>query len=186
MLDASERAIRNEEEQEWNDALAYYRAPRISWNVTRHPGCTLSGHVMVDKAPGRFVIHAQSYGHDIAAHMTNLSHIVHHFSFGDPEAQRYMEDHGFPGMTPGFVKSLRPMDENVYVTGELHQAYHHHLRVIATEFGESRAFQWASEKVRRVFRILQNSQLSIYRQHIVPGESRFVTRQHCNFLPSAI
>ena len=90
-LDASERTVRNEEEQEWNDALTSYRAPHYSWNVTRHPGCQLSGHIMVDKAPGKFLIHAQSYGHDIAAHMTNLSHIVQHFSFGDPEAQRYME-----------------------------------------------------------------------------------------------
>ena len=58
-LDASERTIRNEEEEEWNEALTYYCAPRYSWNVTRHPGCTLSGHVMVDKAPGKFLIHAQ-------------------------------------------------------------------------------------------------------------------------------
>ena len=152
--------------------MTYYRAPRNSWNVTRHPGCTIAGHVMVDKAPGKFLIHAQSYGHDIAAHMTNLSHIVHHFSFGDPDAQTYMEERGFPGMASGFVESLRPMDGNVYVTGELHQAYHHHLRVVATEFGDGKVFRWAGEKIRRVFRILQSSQLSLYRRHIVP-EAKF-------------
>eukprot|EP00579_Thalassiosira_antarctica_P031173 CAMPEP_0202031546 /NCGR_PEP_ID=MMETSP0905-20130828/65073_1 /ASSEMBLY_ACC=CAM_ASM_000554 /TAXON_ID=420261 /ORGANISM="Thalassiosira antarctica, Strain CCMP982" /LENGTH=451 /DNA_ID=CAMNT_0048595389 /DNA_START=241 /DNA_END=1596 /DNA_ORIENTATION=- len=165
---ASERTVRNEEEQEWNDALTSYRAPHNSWNVTRHPGCQLSGHIMVDKAPGKFLIHAQSYGHDIAAHMTNLSHIVQHFSFGDPGAQRHMEEHDLPGMSSRFVKSLHPMDENVYVTGELHQAYHHHLRVIAAEFGEGTMFQWTREKARVVYRILQNSQLSTYRRHIVP------------------
>ena len=74
-------------------------------------------------------------------------------------------------MSSRFVKSLHPMDENVYVTGELHQAYHHHLRVIAAEFGEGTMFQWTREKARVVYRILQNSQLSTYRRHIVPGEN---------------
>ena len=132
---------------------------------------------MVDKAPGKFLIHAQSYGHDIAAHMTNLSHIVQHFSFGDPETQQYVElsvDHkSIPGLPAGFIKSLHPLDDNAYVTTEkLHQAYHHHLRVVSAEFGEGQMFNWAKEKVRRVYRILQNSQLSTYRPHIVP-EAKF-------------
>lgn len=123
---------------------------------------------MVDKAPGKFLIHAQSYGHDIAAHMTNLSHIVHHFSFGDQAALRHMEEYGVPIMPLGFVKSLHPMDGNVYVTRDLHQAYHHHLTVIAAELGEGKMIHWVREKAQRVYRILQNSQLSIYRRHIVP------------------
>lgn len=159
---ASERTVRNEEEKEWNDELASYRAPQHSWNITQHPGCQLQGHIMVDKAPGKFVIHAKSFGMSIAAHMANLSHIVHHFSFGDPEAQQYMADHVVPGMPSGLVRSLHPMDENVYVTGELHQAHHHHLRVI------THSFQWAKGEPGRFHRILQNSQLSNYRHHIVP------------------
>eukprot|EP00578_Thalassiosira_sp_NH16_P026572 CAMPEP_0181088336 /NCGR_PEP_ID=MMETSP1071-20121207/6732_1 /TAXON_ID=35127 /ORGANISM="Thalassiosira sp., Strain NH16" /LENGTH=494 /DNA_ID=CAMNT_0023170245 /DNA_START=166 /DNA_END=1650 /DNA_ORIENTATION=+ len=169
---ATERTVRNEEEKEWNDALAGYRSPWGSWNITKHPGCQVTGHVLVDKAPGKFLIHAQSYGHDIAAQMTNLSHIVHHFSFGDTEAQAHIIDQGLSGMPSGFASSLHPMDGNVYVTGELHQAYHHHLRVIATEFGEGNILKWTRERVERVYRILQNSQLSTYRSHIVP-EAKF-------------
>jgi len=169
---ASKRTVRNEEEEEWNDALTNYRAPAYSWNITNH-GCQISGHIMVDRAPGKFLIHAKSYGHDIAAHMTNLSHIVHHFSFGDLEAEtnarRSIENNGLPGLSSTFIKSLHPMDENVYVTRELHQAYHHHLKVVATKFGEGAVFQWARNKAQRVFRILQNSQLSLYRRHIVPA-----------------
>jgi len=60
------------------------------------------------------------------------------------------------------------MDENVYVTRELHQAYHHHLRGIAAELGKGQVLHWAREKVLRVYRILQNSQLSTYHTHIVP------------------
>lgn len=164
--------MRNEEEEEWNDALAEYRAPHNSWNVTRHPGCQLVGHVMVDKAPGKFVIHAESYGHDFAAHMTNLSHIVEHFSFGDKhELQDVPEE-----LPPKFLRSLHPMDGNVYVTGELHQAYHHHMKVITTDFFcGSKVMQWTKGKCTRLFRILQNSQLSTYRRNIVPGEDSITT-----------
>lgn len=164
--------MRNEDEEIWSDNLTRYRSPWGSWNVTRHPGCQLTGRIMVDKAPGKFTIHAQSYGHDIAAHMTNLSHIVHHFSFGEPEAQGYLEGQDLPWVPDGFIRSLHPMDGHVYVTGELHQAYHHHLRVVATEFGEGKVFNWAKNKAQRVYRILQNSQLSTYRVGIVP-EARF-------------
>lgn len=171
-LVANERTVRNEDEQEWNDALTEHRAPR-TWNVTRHPGCQISGHIMVDRAPGKFIIQAQSYGHDIAAHMTNLSHIVHHFSFGESDSRNHLEEN-WASMPKGFVKSLHPMDGNVYVTGELHQAYHHHLRVIPTEFdSNSKMMKWARDNARRVYRILQNSQLSTYRRHIVPGKIDF-------------
>ena len=147
-----------------------YRSPYGSWNVTRHSGCQLMGHILVDKAPGKFLIHAFSYGHDIPAHMANLSHIVHHFSFGDEDAQGYFDGQRLQGMQ-SFVKSLHPMDGNVYVTEELHQAYHHHLRVIATEFSNGKVSRWAREQSQRLYRILQNSQLSSYRHHIVPGEN---------------
>ena len=178
--DANERTVRNDEEKVWNDALTNKRAPQ-SWNVTRHPGCQLSGHVMVDRAPGKFLIQAQSYGHNIAAHMTNLSHIVHHFSFGNPEVQKYIEE-GLVNLPDGFANSLHPMDENVYVTDELHEAYHHHLRVVTTEFESenNKVMRWARGSVRRVYRILQNSQLSTYRRHIVPGETMKPCFVHCD------
>jgi thiol-disulfide isomerase/thioredoxin len=171
VVDANERTVRNAAEKEWNDALTRYRSPYGSWNATRSQGCQLTGHIVVDKAPGKFLIHAQSYGHDIAANMANLSHIVHHFSFGDEDAQSHVDGQRLQGMQSGFAKSLHPMDGNVYVTEELHQAYHHHLRVIATEFFEGKAVMWAREQYRRFYRILQNSQLSTYRRHILPGEN---------------
>lgn len=170
---ANKRSVRNEEEKEWNDSLTKYRSPWGSWHsTTRHPGCQLTGHVMVDKAPGEFLVHSESYGHVIAAHMTNLSHIVHHFSFGEFEATQYVDEQHLPGVSSGFRKSLHPMDGNVYVTEQLHQVYHHHLRVIAIEFSVGHVFQSLQEKARRVYRIMQSSQLSTYRLNIVPGEPK--------------
>jgi thiol-disulfide isomerase/thioredoxin len=172
MRHASERTIRSEEERVWNDALMRYRAPSpYFFNTTRHPGCQLVGHVMVDTAPGKFLIQAQSFGKTFAAHMTNVSHIVHHFSFGDIEAQESVENGGWKGIPSKFVRSLHPLDGNVYVSG-LHQAFHHHMRVVTTEFGDSHLIKWAGDKVRRVYRILSNTQLSTYRTSVVP-EAKF-------------
>eukprot|EP00986_Skeletonema_menzelii_P000978 scaffold274_cov144-Skeletonema_menzelii.AAC.1 len=170
---ASERAVRNEEERIWNDALMSYRAPSPFFNTTRHPGCQLVGHIMVDSAPGKFLIQAQSFGKDFSTTLTNVSHIVHHFSFGDIEAQESVQNGGWKGISSKFIQSLHPLDGNVYVTSGLHQAYHHHLRVVTTEFdfGDS-LFKWVGDKVRRVYRILCNTQLSTYRTSIVP-EAKF-------------
>mmetsp|Transcript_14043 Transcript_14043/g.19946 ORF Transcript_14043/g.19946 Transcript_14043/m.19946 type:complete len:514 (-) Transcript_14043:117-1658(-) len=165
---ANERTVRNEEERIWNDALMGYRAPSPFFNTTRHPGCQLSGHIMVDSAPGKFLIQAQSFGKNFAAHMTNVSHIVHHFSFGDIEALESVQNGGWRGITSKFIQSLHPLDENVYVTRGLHQAYHHHMRVVTTDFGDSHLIRWTGDQVRRVYRILSNTQLSTYRTSIVP------------------
>ena len=127
---------------------------------------------MVDTAPGKFHIQAQSFGKNFAAHMTNVSHIVHHFSFGDVESQESVENGGWKGIPSKFVHSLHPLDGNVYVSSGLHQAYHHHMRVVTTEFGDSHLIKWTRDKVRRVYRILSNTQLSTYRTSIVP-EAKF-------------
>ncbi|KAK1732437.1 endoplasmic reticulum-Golgi intermediate compartment protein [Skeletonema marinoi] len=119
---ASERTIRSEEERIWNDALMRYRAPSPFFNSTRHPGCQLVGHVMVDTAPGKFLIQAQSF-----------------------EAQERVENGGWKGIPSKFVQSLHPLDGNVYVTSGLHQAYHHHMRVVTTEFEHSHLIKWAGE-----------------------------------------
>jgi thiol-disulfide isomerase/thioredoxin len=165
---ASERTVRSEEERIWNNALMNHRAPSPLWNTTRHPGCQLVGHITVDTAPGKFLIQARSYGKDFAAHMTNVSHIVHHFSFGDVEAQ----NGGWKGIPSTFVQSLHPLDGNVYVTSGLHQAYHHYMRVVTTEFGDAHLIKWSRDKMRRAYRILSNTQLSTYRTSIVP-EAKF-------------
>jgi hypothetical protein len=128
---------------------------------------------MVDEAPGKFIIHANSFGHHIAAHMTNLSHIVHHFSFGDLGTQKLVAD-GWSDGPSSFKKSLHPMDEHVYVTRELHQAFHHHIQVVTTEITESSFKKWVGSRgsIGRVYRMLENSHLSSYRHFIVP-EAKF-------------
>ena len=164
---ASERTIRSEEERIWNDSLMSYRAPSPFFNTTRHPGCQLVGRVMVDKAPGQFLIQARSFGKDFAAHMTNVSHIVHHFSFGDVETQERVENGRGKGITSKFIQSLHPLDGGVFATSGLHQAYHHHMSVVTTEF-ESQLIKWTKDKARFVYRMLSNTQHVTFRSSIVP------------------
>jgi hypothetical protein len=161
--------VRNEEEQDWNDSVSNRRAPSLTslLNTTQHPGCQISGSLMVDEAPGKFVIHSKSYGHSIATHMTNLSHVVHHFSFGDPKDQEYVAN-SWSNSPPKLQKSLHPLDGHGYVTNELHQAYHHHLQVVTTEIDESTIKKWARASIARVYRTKAMSHLSSYHQYIVP------------------
>ena len=61
------------------------------------------------------------------------------------------------------------MDGNVYVTHELHEAYHHYLKVITTNIDGLRV----GKRDLRAYQILQSSQLTFYRSDIVP-EAKFI------------
>lgn len=136
----------------------------------------LTGFLQVDRAPGNFHIQAQSKGHDLAAHMTNVSHIINHLSFGKPFSKQFME-YGLKNTPKGFLEGTRPFDGNVYVTHKEHEAHHHYLKVITTEFDPERAksekhvmSSMFNREPNRAYQILQSSQLSLYKADIVPGE----------------
>lgn len=143
------------EEQMWVEKLARQHEQSLTeWNPKEHPGCRIAGTLMMDRTPGHFFIEARSPNHDISPFMTNVSHIVHHLSFGDLR----ILPHDVPA-PPGFEQSTRPMNEHVYVTTELHQAHHHYLKLISTNL--------------YFFQVLQSSQLSYYTNDQVP-EAKFI------------
>jgi thiol-disulfide isomerase/thioredoxin len=144
--------------KEWNR-----HEVKSKWNPQEHPGCQLSGYLMMDRAPGHFYIQAQSKHHDLAPSMTNLSHTINHLSFGDEKAMKYVTDvirkqKGivFP---ENFQKSIKPMDGNVYVTENLHEAYHHYIKLVATNMLS--------------YRVVPSTQLAKYRPDAVP-EAKFI------------
>ena len=133
------------------------------WNPEEHPGCQLSGYLMMDRAPGHFYIQAQSKHHDLAPSMTNLSHRINHLSFGDEKAMKYVtglikKEKGivFP---ENFHESIKPMDGNVYVTENLHEAYHHYIKLVSTNVLS--------------YRVVPSTQLAKYRSDAVP-EAKFI------------
>ena len=138
------------------------------WVEEDHPGCQLSGHLLLDRVPGNFHIQARSQHHDIAPHMTNVSHIVNSLFFGDPMAQVRIQRN--QANVPADVgPKISPMDGNAYPTYNLHEAYHHYLKVIAT----SVEGMVVGKRDLRVYQVIENSQLAYYTNDIVP-EAKFI------------
>jgi hypothetical protein len=67
-------------------------------------------------------------------------------------------------------KKLAPMNSNAYVTTGLHEAYHHYLKVIAADVD---GLSTARGRELKAYQIIQNSQLAMYRNDIVP-EAKFI------------
>ena len=180
MLTAPERLetkADSEEHKAWAEKMRRYKirsAASKQWDEKDHPGCQISGFLWVDRVPGNFHIQARSSSHDIAAHMTNVSHEVHHLSFGEPLIRKEIEKGGSRFAYPkNFAKSLAPIDGNVYVNYNEHEATHHYLKVVTTQFDDPYlAKNSLSKSSNVVYQILSSSQLSYYRNDIVP-EAKF-------------
>ena len=75
----------------------------------------------------------------------------------------------------GLDEKLAPLNGNVYVTNELHQAFHHHLKVIHHSFsyknpkGASATAYYHASDLARIYQVLPQSQLSEYHYDSVPG-----------------
>jgi hypothetical protein len=169
MRDRMKDGDASDEERMWSDKIMRQkRKLRHEWTDEEHPGCQLSGHLLLDRVPGNFHIQARSAHHDLAAHMTNVSHEVHFLYIGDPMGYKRVKD-GTAKVPPEVYAKLSPMDGNVYPTYNLHEAYHHYLKVVSTQIDGLRV----GNRELRVYQILENSQLSYYRNDIVP-EAKFI------------
>jgi len=161
---------------EWAERMRKHRVRQgaMDWKEEDHPGCQISGFLWVDRVPGNFHIQARSPNHDIDAKLTNTSHEIHSLSFGDPGTRDMIKRNNF--VTPvGFDRALTPLNGNVYVNHNSHEAFHHYLKLVTTDFDdpylkESRSRYKRSEI--RAYQVLSSSQLSLYRSDIVP-EAKF-------------
>merc|ERR1719491_1091336 len=160
------------EQDEWKTKMKRQHTREkaaVEWKDDDHPGCQIAGFLWVDRVPGNFHIQARSNRHDIAAHMTNVSHEVHHLGFGAPGIELIVKAKDFvvPG---GFEESLHPMNGNVYVNHNEHEAFHHYMKVVTTQFNDP--YIEKKKKDMYAYQILSSSQLSYYRNDIVP-EAKF-------------
>jgi hypothetical protein len=151
----------------WVTALEHAKNNhRKLWEPTDHPGCMLTGTLHLNRVPGRFYIQARgdASGHDIDITMTNMSHEINHLSFermgnNDVSVQEVVP--------PNFERSIRPFDGNVYINEEMHESYHHHLKLIPANM--------------RYYQVIQSSQVSYYHDGGLP-EAKFVL----DFSPIAV
>lgn len=158
----------SDEEHVWADRVRKHRERlHHSWVDADHPGCQLSGHLLLDRVPGNFHIQARSPHHDLVPHLTNVSHVIHSLSIGEPVAKRLLEngiDKGNIHVPRTIVDKLTPMDSNVYVNFDLHEAYHHYLKVVTTNIEGLKI----GKRDLKTYQIIQSSQLSYYRDDVVP------------------
>lgn len=158
----------SEEERKWADEVKRHRQRlHNSWIDADHPGCQLSGHLLLDRVPGNFHIQARSPHHDLVPHLTNVSHVVHSLSIGEPVVKKLIARGIEKGtlMVPADLETkISPMDGNVYVNQDLHEAYHHYLKVVTTNV---EGLKMGKREVK-AYQIIQSSQLSYYRSDIVP------------------
>jgi len=97
-----------------------------------HPGCVLSGFLLVNKVPGHFHIEARSKHHDINAPMTNVSHIVHSLSFGRPLDKKFEKN--LQKYVPEHLVQMNFLRGQKFIDDQPHQAHHHYIKVINTHY----------------------------------------------------
>eukprot|EP00574_Skeletonema_japonicum_P005076 CAMPEP_0201713282 /NCGR_PEP_ID=MMETSP0593-20130828/180_1 /ASSEMBLY_ACC=CAM_ASM_000672 /TAXON_ID=267983 /ORGANISM="Skeletonema japonicum, Strain CCMP2506" /LENGTH=476 /DNA_ID=CAMNT_0048202405 /DNA_START=117 /DNA_END=1547 /DNA_ORIENTATION=- len=158
--------------------------PNAGNSRPEHPGCQVSGHLMVNRVPGNFHIEAKSVNHNLNAAMTNLTHRVNHLSFGEPITKLAPHLEKTPFMrkvkrilkqVPEEHKQFNPMDDKEYITAKFHQAYHHYIKVVSTQLnmGSSRGAETFNDvNSISVYQMLEQSQIVFYDEVNVP-EARF-------------
>lgn len=151
----------SEEEKEKKRKLYQQHRPE-------HPGCMVSGFLMVNRVPGNFHVEAKSKSHNLNAAMTNLSHVVNHLSFGDPIDEHSRKSKRILKQVPEEHRQFAPMDQTNWLTSEFHQAYHHYIKVVSTHLnmGNSEA------NTMMTYQFLEQSQIVYYEEASVP-EARF-------------
>eukprot|EP00519_Triparma_laevis_P000250 CAMPEP_0182516562 /NCGR_PEP_ID=MMETSP1321-20130603/40561_1 /TAXON_ID=91990 /ORGANISM="Bolidomonas sp., Strain RCC1657" /LENGTH=430 /DNA_ID=CAMNT_0024724167 /DNA_START=38 /DNA_END=1330 /DNA_ORIENTATION=+ len=127
-----------------------------------HPACQVSGYLLVNRVPGNFHIEAESVNHNLNAAMTNLSHVVNHLSFGEPEMRMSRKDKKKLKKFPSEYKNFSPIDSTPWINPKPHRAHHHYMKIVSTHFD--------STLVK--YQILENSQEVSYDEEEVP-EARF-------------
>lgn len=159
------------------EALLEYAARRVSssdgadnnkleneFTEEHHPGCQVSGHVMVNRVPGNLHVEATSTNHAINSAMTNLTHSVNHLSFGTPHGPQGHVLNFLPFLSdiPENFKHTNPMKDKYYPTYHFHQAFHHHLKIISTHV----EYMFSHSMV--LYQILEESQVVLYDLQNVP------------------
>jgi hypothetical protein len=162
--------LKTKENKRWKSKhLDKKRRLHHDWVDAEHPGCQLVGHLLLDRVPGNFHILARSSSHDLAPHMTNVSHQINTLTIGDPMAVHRIQTSYIPNLPPQVASKISPLDGNVYTMENLHEAYHHYLKVVPTQVD---GLQIGS-RFLRAYQILPNSQLAYYRTDMIP-EAKFV------------
>lgn len=112
-------------------------------------GCRMNGHVDAPRIPGTLHFEAMhKKDRNLNSAFTNLSHQVHHFSFGDEQST-------LSSLPPEYSQQAAPLDGKVFTVEKFHMAPQHFIKVVHTRF-ESDALrsyqlthQWSVRTLQR-------------------------------------
>ena len=115
-------------------------------------GCSVTGFVLVKKVPGHLWVTATSDAHSFHAESMNMSHVVHHFYFGQqlsPSRRRFLERF-HAGEKSGDWHDKLAGDE--YVSEEQNVTHEHYLQTVLTTIKP-----WGSSAGFNVYEYTQHS-----------------------------
>jgi len=94
-------------------------------------GCNAKGRFQVSRVPGHFELQAGGGDQTLNPKMTNVSLLVKHLSFSDPDDGKYHRQ-SWAGMPHNVLDHLSPVDGRNFVTANFHEAWVHDLKVVST------------------------------------------------------
>lgn len=94
-------------------------------------GCNAKGRIVVPRVPGHLELMAGGGDQNLNSKMTNVSHLVKHLSFSDPDDGRYHRK-GWAGLPEEVKAHLSPLDGQAFVTENYHEAWIHDMKVVST------------------------------------------------------
>jgi len=113
-------------------------------------GCRLSGFLDVARVPGTLhfqAVHSQNKTLNLA--FTNVSHHVHHFSFGKAPRR------SISALPTEYKRHVNPLDDKVFISPNFHLAPHHYIKVVHTRFQDldfqsyQQTHQWSVQTLQR-------------------------------------
>lgn len=114
--------------QAWMERMTSEHA-HVQTRQHTEEGCLVEGTVWVNRVPGNFQLTAKSAGHDFDPAATNLSHIVHHFSFGSPLPANILRH-----LPIDVQRNVHPLDGRYFVNREEHTTHEHYVKVVSTHY----------------------------------------------------
>jgi thiol-disulfide isomerase/thioredoxin len=97
-------------------------------------GCLVFGAIAAEKVPGNLRFTAKSMWHDFMSHHIDLSHTIHHLSFGDlthvlQNEFEHVDFHDYEGL-----KYISALGGKEFVSEGTKMTHHHYTKVVKTRF----------------------------------------------------
>lgn len=94
-------------------------------------GCNANGRLQVPRVPGHLEMMAGGGDQNLNPSMTNVSHLIKHLSFSDPDDGKYHRK-GWSGLPTGVMDHVTPLDGKTFATERYHEAWVHDMKVVST------------------------------------------------------